>query len=231
MLEHLKRDLAKLASPAKAQIQRSFFKTGKGEYGEGDVFIGITVPQLRATAKKYLHLTLADIKKLLQSKVHEHRVAGLMLLVAQYAKATAPMRKKIVDFYLTHTPHINNWDLVDLSAYHIVGDYLLDKRADVLDTLARSKNLWERRIAMVSTYAFIRKNQFKHPLRIAERLLADEHDLMHKAVGWMLREVGKRDERALRAFLDKHVRHMPRTALRYAIERFPEKLRKQYLSR
>jgi 3-methyladenine DNA glycosylase AlkD len=231
MLKHLKRDLAKLASPAKAKVQRSFFKTGKGQYGAGDIFLGITVPELRATVKKYLHLTLTDIKKLLESKIHEHRAAGLMLLVEQYKKATAPVRQKIVDFYLAHTKHINNWDLVDLSAYHIVGDYLLDKPAGLLERLARSKTLWERRIAMVSTYALIRKNQFTHPLRIAKRLLADEHDLMHKAVGWMLREVGKRDERALRAFLDRHVRHMPRTALRYAIERFPEILRKHYLSR
>lgn len=228
-LAHLKADLARLASPAKARIAASFFKTGKGEYGEGDVFLGVKVPETRAVIKKYVRLPLADIKKLLQSKIHEHRLAGLLLLAEQFRKAGEAGRKKLVEFYLDSAEFVNNWDLVDSSAHQILGEWLHDKPKDVLHRLAKSKNLWERRISMVATYAFIRRKQFVHALQLAEAHLHDEHDLMHKAVGWMLREVGKRDERALKKFLDKHMKRMPRTALRYAIERFPEPLRKKYL--
>jgi len=230
-LAQLKKDLAARGSPAKAKISSSFFKTGKGQYGEGDVFLGVTVPESRAIAKKYAKLPLTDLKKLLASKIHEHRLIALMILLEHYRSAKPRERKKLIDFYLAHTKYVNNWDLVDLSAYHLVGDYLLDKETGLLDALSRSKNLWERRISIVSTYAFIRAHEFAHTLRIAERLLRDEHDLMHKAVGWMLREVGKRDEKTLKTFLNKHIHAMPRTALRYAIERFPEKIRKEYLAR
>jgi len=230
-LAQLRKDLARFASPAKAKIIAKFFKTGKGEYGEGDVFLGVNVPEIRAVAKKYLHLQLDDIKLLLQSKIHEHRLTGLLLLIEQFRKANEAGKKKLVDFYLKSTNYVNNWDLVDLSAHQLLGEWLHDKPKSLLHRLAKSKNLWERRISIVATYAFIRRKQFEHTLAIAEKLLQDSHDLMHKATGWMLREVGKREQAVLERFLNRHAHRMPRTMLRYAIERFPEKRRKQYLSR
>jgi 3-methyladenine DNA glycosylase AlkD len=227
----LKSDLQKLADPEKAEILSRFFKTGKGQYGEGDIFLGIVVPAQRKIAKTYSDLSLRDVRELLSSGTHEHRLVALFILVQKYKKADSLNKKVIVDFYLKYTARVNNWDLVDLSAGNILGDYLLDKDRSVLYRLAGSRNLWERRIAIMSTFKFIRNNDFADTLRIAELLLNDTDDLIHKAAGWMLREVGKRDLKTEEAFLDSHDDKMPRTMLRYAIERFEEKRRRYYLGK
>ncbi len=229
-LNSLKKDLEEKSSPSKAKLLSGFFKTGKGEYGEGDVFIGVKVPEQRAVAKKYANLALSGLQKLLASKIHEHRLTALLILIEKYKKNPSE-RGKIVEFYLRNTSHINNWDLVDLSSHCILGDYLLDKDVSVLYRLAKSDNIWERRIAIISTAAFIRQNRFEHTLKISEMLLKDTHDLMHKAAGWMLREVGKKNLEAETKFLDKHAPDMPRTMLRYAIEKFNEAQRKKYLGK
>jgi 3-methyladenine DNA glycosylase AlkD len=231
MLSRLKEDMNDLADPEKAVVLSRFFKTGKGQYGEGDIFLGITVPKQRAVATKYPGLSLKVIRKLLSGGIHEYRLVSLLILVNKYKKAEMEGRKKIIDFYLQNTMFINNWDLVDLSAPNILGDYLVDKDRSVLYRLARSENLWERRIAIMSTLSFIRKNDFGDTLDISEILLNDSHDLIHKAAGWMLREVGKRDLETEEEFLKRHYRRMPRTMLRYAIERFDERKRKFFLKR
>ncbi len=231
MLDQLKVDLQNLKDPEKAKILSRFFKTGKGEYGEGDVFLGIKVPEQRKVAKKYTDLTLGDLQKLLSSKVHEHRLTASIILVNKYQKADEKGEKEIYNFYLKNTGNINNWDIVDTSAPKIVGAYLQDKDKSILYQLAKSDSLWERRIAILSTFRFIKDNEFDDALKISEILLNDEHDLMHKAVGWMLREIGKRDQTIEEAFLKKHYKEMPRTMLRYAIERFDEKKRKAYLKK
>lgn len=220
-------DLKSFATPARAKSSAWFFKTGKGQYGEGDKFIGVTVPDQRIVAKKYIDLPFKEIEKLLISPIHEHRLTALFILVGAYKKA----KKEVYDFYLKHTKYINNWDLVDSSASLIVGEWLLNKERSVLYTLAKSKNIWDRRIAIIATGAFIKNGEFADTLKIAQILLKDSHDLIHKAVGWMLREVGKRDEKAEEAFLKKHYKCMPRTMLRYAIERFPESKRHEYLAK
>ena len=222
MLHELKKELRELGNPENAEHAQRFFKTGKGQYGEGDVFLGISVPEQRRIAGKY-DLSFEDIQELLDSKLHEYRLIGLLILIRNKNKERA------FRFYLKNTKRINNWDLVDLSAHKIVGEWLFDKPRDVLYDLAKSENLWEKRISIVSTFAFIRNNQFEDTLAIAEILLNDSHDLIHKAVGWMLREVGKRDEKVLEEFLKKHYSKIPRTTLRYAIERFEEGKRKRYL--
>lgn len=230
-LDNLKSDLQALAAPEKAALLSRYFKTGKGQYGQGDIFLGVMVPGQRRIAKKYSDLSLGNISKLLASRIHEHRLVALLILVNKYKKADEKSKEKIADFYLKHTKHINNWDLVDLSAPNILGDYLFDRDRSVLYRLAQSKNLWERRISVVTTLAFIRRNDFEDILRISEILIDDDHDLIHKAVGWMLREVGKMDLGTEEDFLRKHHRRMPRTMLRYAIERFEEKKRRFYLAR
>jgi len=189
--------------------------------------LGIAVPKTRVIAHKYKNLTLFDLQKILKSKIHEHRLCALMILRMQYEETKD---KKLVDFYLANTKNINNWDLVDLSAGYILGDWLLDKDRRLLYRLSKSKNLWERRIAVISTSTFIRENQFEDTIKISEILLSDKHDLIHKAVGWMLRETGKRDQKLLEDFLQKHAKQMPRVMLRYAIEKLDEKKRKFYLS-
>jgi 3-methyladenine DNA glycosylase AlkD len=226
----VKKDILELSDPEKAKILSRFFKTGKGEYGEGDIFLGIKVPELRKIAKKYGDLRLKETGRLLSSVIHEERLAALLILIGKFRKAGAAGRKEIVDLYLDSTGYVNNWDLVDISAPHILGEYLLHKDRSVLDKLAVSDSLWERRIAVITTFAFIRRNDFGDTLRIAGRLLSDRHDLIHKAVGWMLREVGKRDLKAEEDFLGAHFGKMPRTMLRYAIERFGEEKRRAYLS-
>ncbi|HXX58657.1 MAG TPA: DNA alkylation repair protein [Thermodesulfovibrionales bacterium] len=231
MVRNLKEDLRKLADPERARILSRFFKTGKGEYGEGDVFLGITVPQQRRLAKMYPDLSLEDIGKLLWSKAHEERLVSLFILITQYRRSDRVGKEEILNFYLRNTKRINNWDLVDASAGPILGDYLTDRDRSVLVKLARSTDLWERRIAIMATFAFIKDNDFGDTLRIAELLLRDGHDLIHKAVGWMLREVGKRDREKEKEFLERHCHEMPRTMLRYAIERFGEKERKDYLNK
>lgn len=231
-LSKLKKELKSLVDSKQARILQKFFKTGKGEYGEGDVFLGIKVPQQRKVSGKYYFLSLKEIKELLKSKIHEHRSAALFILVNKYKKAGEKEKGKIFRFYLDNSKGINNWDLVDLSAPKIVGDYLLDKKdRKILYNLAKSKNLWQKRIAILSTYAFIKNNQFDDTFRIAEMLLNDEHDLIHKAVGWMLREAGNKNRKKEEKFLKKHLARMPRTTLRYAIEKFPEEKRKFYLTK
>ncbi len=219
-------ELARLADPAKAQVLERLFKTGKGQYGEGDVFIGVTVPQSRRVAMKCTSVTLEDVKGLLYSKIHEERLVALLILV-QKSKADP---ESVARFYINNISQVNNWDLVDLSAPLILGAYLEGRDRSILYQLAASGKLWERRIAIIATQHFIRKGDFADTLKISEMLLGDSHDLMHKAVGWMLREVGKRDLAAEEEFLQRHRKKMPRTALRYAIERFPEEKRRAYMA-
>lgn len=225
MLQELKNEMNLLKNPEKAVILQKFFKTGKGEYAEGDIFLGITVPEQRKLSNKYSDLSLKEIQALLNSKIHEERLTSLLILVLKYKNN----KKEITDFYLKNTKNINNWDLVDLTAPKILGNYLLDKDKSILYQLANSKNLWEKRISVLSTFEFIKNNQFEDALKISEILLKDEHDLIHKAVGWMLREIGKRDIETEEEFLKKHFKAMPRTMLRYAIEKFPESKRQGYL--
>jgi len=230
MLNQIKDDLLQLSNPEKAKNLSRFFQTGKGQYGEGDVFLGIAVPEQRRIAKRYLNLPLDDIQELLSSEIHEHRLTALLILVSKYGKADNPGKEEIFRFYLKNTENINNWDLVDLTAPKIVGDYLLNKDTSILFKLAKSNNLWERRIAVLSTFKFIDNNDFEDALSISKLLLHDKHDLIHKAVGWMLREIGKKDQKIEEHFLSKHHMQMPRTMLRYAIEKFEENKRKSYLS-
>ena len=219
-----------LSNAKDAAILQGFFKTGPGEYGEGDRFLGIRVPVLRGLVREFQDLPLADVVELLHSEFHEERLLALLLMVRQYGRGDAAAREAIFRAYLENTRHINNWDLIDLSAEHVVGRHLATA-ADcaLLDRLARSEVLWERRIAILATFHYIKKKDFADALRISEILLGDRHDLIHKAVGWMLREVGKRDLEAEETFLRAHYRDMPRTMLRYAIEKFPEPKRLQYL--
>jgi 3-methyladenine DNA glycosylase AlkD len=222
--------LARLSDPRVAAISRRFFKTGPGEYGEGDKFRGIRVPALRRLAKAHEGAAPADAGRLLRSRFHEDRFLALLILIRAYARSDAEGREAVYRLYLESTRFINNWDLVDVSAEHIVGAHLRHRRRDPLRRLAGSRLLWERRIAVLATFHFIKSGEFGETLAIARLLLSDPEDLIHKAVGWMLREIGKRDFGAERAFLDVHCRRMPRTMLRYAIERFPETLRRAYLS-
>jgi 3-methyladenine DNA glycosylase AlkD len=223
------KELRKIKNPVKAEILSRFFKTGKGEYGYGDVFLGITVPLQREVAKKYKSLSLIEIKNLLQNKIHECRLTALLILIEQYKDAEEKEKEKIAKLYLSQKKQINNWDLVDLSAPSILGEYFFEKKKNILYKMAKSKDLWEKRIAIVSTFYFIRKEKYEDTIRIAEILLKDKEDLIHKAVGWMLREVGKRSIETEEIFLKKYAINMPRTMLRYAIERFPEEKRKEYL--
>jgi 3-methyladenine DNA glycosylase AlkD len=228
-LKELKQQLKKLADDTIAQHSRRFFKTGKGQYGEGDLFLGIRVPELRKLVKQSRNFSLNDVSKLLQSKYHEERLLALLLLVAMFQKATPEEQRKIYEFYLNHTSNINNWDLVDSSAAHIMGTYLRARDRKPLYKLVRSKNLWERRIAIIATFHLIKHHEFDDALRLSEILMEDREDLIHKAVGWMLREIGKREMKALEAFLKIHYSAMPRTMLRYAIEKFPKEKRQAYL--
>ncbi|HZW38551.1 MAG TPA: DNA alkylation repair protein [Ignavibacteriaceae bacterium] len=209
-------------------LQR-FFKTGPGEYGEGDIFHGIKIPILREATKKFMNLSLADIQEVLHSKYHEERMISLFLLINKFKKAEPKEKKTIYNMYLKNTKYINNWDLVDLSSHHIVGAYLFDKEKDILYKMAASKDLWKKRIAIISTFYFLRRGDFVPTFKIAEMLLNDKHDLIHKGVGWMLREVGNRDMGAEEEFLLCFYKQMPRTMLRYAIEKFPENKRQAYL--
>ena len=225
----IKAVLRSQADPTIAKHSQRFFKTDTGEYGEGDQFLGVRVPLLRRHAKEYKNIPLKDVIHLLKSAYHEERLLALLLLVQKFVKGDVKEKKAIYDVYLKHTVYINNWDLVDSSAYHIVGAYLEDKDRRPLYRLATSKSLWERRIAIMSTYHFIKRNDFKDTLKLSSELISDEEDLIHKAVGWMLREIGKRDRSVEELFLNKHYRAMPRTMLRYAIEKFPERERQKYL--
>lgn len=240
MFFQIQKDLKKIANPQKAKIFGRFFKTGKGEYGEGDKFLGIMTGPLGELAKKYQEIPFSDIQKLLDGEYHEERSLGVQILVRRFKGLDrvnqGKEREEIFRFYLKNTKRINNWDLVDISAPHIIGERLRDKDIkrlsegrSMLYKLARSENLWERRIAIMSTFAFIKENDFSDTLKITEILLTDKHDLIHKASGWLLREIGKRDLEVEEKFLKKHLKNMPRTMLRYAIEKFPEKKRQKYL--
>jgi 3-methyladenine DNA glycosylase AlkD len=227
----LKHELEALRDPEKAKQLARFFKTGKGEYGEGDEFLGITVPEQRILAKKYRDLSLTDIDKLLQTSLHEQRLTALLILTCQFPKADAAQQAAIFDFYLQHTQWINNWDLVDVTCRPILGVYLLERDRHILYELAHAKHLWEQRIAIVTTMEFIKHNQFEDTLQLATILLPHPHDLIHKAVGWALREVGKKDQQVLISFLERYCTAMPRTMLRYVIEHFDQYQRKEYLGR
>lgn len=234
-INQLKKELDKLANPKQAKLLQGFFKTGKGQYGEGDIFLGIKVPIQRQVAKKYNNLAFNEIQTLLNSQIHDHRMIALFILVSQYQyskkQKNKKIQKQIYNFYLKNFKNINNWDLVDLSSHKIVGDYLLDKPRDILYKFARSNHLWTKRISVIATFAFINNHDFKDSLKIAKILLNDDHDLIHKAIGWMLREVGKRDQKTEEQFLKKYYKKMPRTMLRYSIERFSEPKRKFYMKK
>jgi len=247
-MQELIKDLNKLKDPVRAKHSQRFFKTGKGEYGEGDVFLGLKMPQLRVLSKKYQDLELKELEQLLCSGIHEYRMIALLIAVLQYKKTKSSVqsvnksacpelnyeincssRVHLYQFFIKNSKKINNWDLVDVNVPHVVGDYLLNKDRSVLYTFAKSKNLWQRRIAVLACFAFIREKDYEDAIKIAKLLLKDEHDLIHKAVGWMLRETGKRDENVLVKFLDKYCLQMPRTMLRYSIERLEEGRRLSYL--
>ena len=231
MYLNLQQTIASHANPKKAQALQRFFKTGKGEYAEGDIFLGIMVPTQRQIAKQFSSLALNDVSNLLSSNIHEHRLIALFILIAQYKKGSEITKKDIFDLYMSHSQFINNWDLIDLSAPSIVGEYLKDKHYTTLYTFAKSSSIWKKRIAILASFTDIKNGRFDRTLILAEILVNDSHDLIQKAVGWMLRELGKRrglaeEER----FLKKYTATMPRTMLRYAIERFPERKRQQYLA-
>ncbi|MCE5205857.1 MAG: DNA alkylation repair protein [Porphyromonadaceae bacterium] len=230
--EKIKQQLLAFGNPSKAEHAKYFFKTGRGQYGEGDLFMGCTVPETRSVAKNFRHTPLIELEKLLNDDIHECRLCALVILVSQFQKADDLARSEIVDFYLAHTHRINNWDLVDLSCYHIIGAWLEEKTdRSLLYRLAESDLLWDQRIAVVSTLTFIRNNDFTDILKLSELFLTHKHDLMHKACGWMLRETGKRNEATLTGFLDRHYQSMPRTMLRYAIERLSPAQKLQYMTR
>ncbi len=229
--EQVKTELKKLSDPEHAMKLQGFFKTGEGEYGEGDIFLGVRVPDQRRIAKKYKNIPLTDVIELLQSGIHEHRLTALFILTEQFNKGDKEARRRIVDLYLGNTDYVNNWDLVDSSAHKILGAWLVDKARDVLYELVESESLWERRISIISTFAFINRGDLADALALAKALIEDGHDLIHKASGWVLREVGKKDQSALETFLLEHYDIMPRTMLRYAIERLPEERRRFYMGR
>jgi len=221
------------SSQERARNLSWYFKTEPGEYGDGDVFLGVTVPQIRAIVKDHPKIGFSEIKILLSSKFHEVRLAGALCLVEMSRTADIKTRKKIFDIYLKHRSRINNWDLVDLSAPTVVGEYLLlaPRQMNTLKKLSQEKNMWSRRIAILATFAFIRAGRFNESLALAKKYLVDKEDLMHKATGWMLREVGKRNKKILEKFLKQYAAVMPRTMLRYAIERFSPKERAHYMRR
>ena len=230
MLNQIKKELFRLGDSERAKQLAKYFKTGKGQYGEGDVFLGIPVPEQRKVAKRYVNLSMEEVQELLRSEIHEYRFTALLVLVSKYRNADSTNKQKIFKFYLTNSGFLNNWDLVDLSAPKIVGDYLATRERSLLFKLTNSPSLWERRIAVLATFTFIDNNDFKDALAIAKLLLFDENELIHKAVGWMLREIGKRDKELLEKFLDEYKSRMPRTMLRYSIEKFSEDKRKYYLT-
>ncbi len=228
-LSDIQTRLRKLGNKERAKVLQRFFKTGPGEYAEGDVFLGIRVPELRKLAKEYQDINPKVVQQLLKSSLHEERLLALLILVRSYARGNESLRERTYKLYLKHVQFINNWDLVDVSAEHVVGHFLMDRSKAPLYRLAKSEVLWQRRISIMSTFHFIKRHEFAETLKIAKMLISDKEDLIHKAVGWMLREVGKRDLKAEEGFLKQHYKKMPRTMLRYSIERFPEPKRQRYL--
>ena len=229
IVQDIQKRLKKLGNKKHAAISQSFFKTGPGEYGQGDVFIGIRVPVLRKLVTEYSDVSVEDVVILLRSQIHEERLLALLLLVRLFSKGDGVRRTIIYDMYLENTAFVNNWDLVDSSAEHIVGAYLMNRGKAVLYRLAESDDLWERRISIMSTFHFVKRHEFSETLKISKMLLFDRQDLIHKATGWMLREIGKRHLQTEESFLKAHYKEMPRTMLRYAIEKFPEQKRQRYL--
>ena len=227
----IKQDLRSSANPDKIKILSGFFKTGKGQYGEGDIFIGVTVPEIRKIAKKHSDTPVNELEALLKEPVHEHRMFALLCMIEQFKEASEDKKQQLFQSYLKHTKYINNWDLVDLSAAQIVGEWIENKEHGILHQLAGSNILWEQRISIVATWKWIRNGKFDDTIAIAEKLLYHEHDLIRKAVGWMLREVGKKDKRTLTKFLDKYHTTMPRTTLRYAIEKFSPEEKLLYMKK
>ncbi len=225
-------ELRKFATQSRAEVQQRFFKTGPGEYGHGDIFIGVTVPDTRAVCKKFSNIELSEIEKILKSEIHEDRLLGLLFVVQKYQKARAQSEKlKILNFYLKNKDRINNWDLVDVTVHKIVGEFALEfDQQKIIQKLSKSKRHWDKRMAVISTYAFIRKGKVNLTYSLAEKFLNETEDLMHKATGWMLREAGKKNPNRLRDFLKKHGKKMPRTMLRYSIEKFSEAERKKILT-
>lgn len=228
--QELSRSLRARANPGKARLLQSFFKTGRGEYAEGDRFLGVMMPETRRLVRQFGAMPPLEARRLVRSHLHEERMAGLLLWVRAFERGDPQTRRRIFELYGQHTRFINNWDLVDLSAPHIVGQWLSPKETAQLDAWVRSPVVWERRIAVLATFAWIRQGRFAPSLRLCRRLLKDPHDLMHKACGWMLREIGKRDRPTLDTFLDRHAEVMPRTMLRYALEHYPEARRRRYMS-
>lgn len=228
-LQDVKEEIQKNSNPENAKNSSRFFKTGKGQYGEGDIFVGIKNPVLRQMSQKFKDISMSDNLLLLKSKIHEERLLALFILIKKYSKADEEGKSEIFQVYLTNRQYVNNWDLVDLSAYKIVGDYLFDKDKSILYQLAISNGLWDKRIAMISTFFFIKNDKYEDAFKLADILLNDKHDLIQKAVGWMLREIGKRDIDAEKNFLQNRYKTMPRTMLRYAIEKFEETERQRYL--
>ena len=223
-------EIRSLADKERAIHSKKFFKTGKGEYGYGDIFLGVRTPQIRSIAKKNISISTTEMKTLIKSKYHEERLLGLIILANKYSKdKDEKVRNQLYKIYVSSFKYVNNWDLVDVTCPHVIGKHLMDKERSILYSWARSEDLWTKRIAIVSTHWFIRKNDLDDTFKIAEILLNDEHDLIHKAVGWMLREAGKRDLEKEEIFLKKHYKSMPRTMLRYSIEKFPEPKRQKYL--
>lgn len=231
MLDQLRESLRRVSSPERAAVSARFFKTGPGEYGEGDKFLGATVPDVRKLVRDGQALKPRELRALLTSEWHEERLLGLLILVRQFERGDEKTREEVYHYYLRHTRHINSWDLVDTSAPNIVGAHLAKRSRAPLRQLAKSSSLWERRIAMLATFYFIRRDEFGDGLQIAEMLIGDREDLIHKAVGWMLREIGSRDRATLEKFLEKHASVMPRVMLAYAIEKFPQAARKEWLAR
>lgn len=230
--QDLIRDLEKYSNTKDAEFLQRFFKTGKGQYGEGDIFIGVRMPACRIVAKKYMDLSLNELQKILDTKVHEQRMAALIILTLKYPKATN--KHEIYDFYLSNVykGNINNWDLIDVTTPHIIGVYLFDKPRDILYDLARSQDIWQKRVSVLATFQFIKDGDASTSLELAEILLHDNHDLIQKAVGWMLREIGKRCDRAiLLNFLNQHAHEMPRTMLRYSIEHLPQEQKVFYMQK
>ncbi|MFH1093551.1 MAG: DNA alkylation repair protein [Candidatus Omnitrophota bacterium] len=230
IINEIKEKLKAESISKKANILQSFFKTGIGEYAQGDIFLGVTVPKTRKIAKQFFDLREKYIKELLESKYHEHRLLALLIMVEQFRLANQAQKKQLYSLYIKNTKHINNWDLVDLTAPKIMGEFLFENNRQILYKFALSDNLWQKRIAIITTFSFIKKDDFNDTFKIAKILLHDPHDLIHKAVGWMLREVGKRDLKAEEGFLKKHYKQMPRTMLRYAIEKFAQNKRQAYLN-
>lgn len=225
----VKDELGRYIDPEKAEYLPKFFKAFPGYYGEGDKFIGVTVPNQRKVARRFKDLSLSEIQSLLEEDVHEYRLTGLFILIHKYEKGNQQEKREIVDFYIKSVDRINNWDLVDSTAYKILGPYLIDKDKWILYNFAQSNHLWKQRISIIATFYFIKNGQYEDTLEISKILLNHEHDLIHKAVGWMLREIGKRDKKVEVEFLKKYYKKMPRTMLRYAIEKFDKEEREKYL--